>query len=593
MLAPRPGGAALSHGDDVSHGDDSMVRRGAAAPLDDATDDAGAARTAWLLRELAVVRRRAGALEALTDVAEARGQLAVWRAALGPLLARLAAADLDVETHARAAGRDVESDALFDAVRSVTLSQDAELDDDYDGPLDDECEPLDPDLAASLAAVLEGAEPDARVLQFCAGEAASRLEPFAAALRGRVARVRSDVDRVERALKHRERLVADLVDEADETRRRCDDAALRAQRAQERARAAAADINPPSVESRPLGGLAPRPPKKPRTPRPRPPPRFAAPRNPAAPRSHRAQKSPRLHRSQSSPAPPSPDSSSSSFVSPRATPRRRGLRKITAAALHVSRDDAWPQAFRGRLDARLFCAQWNKTFPSHALTQAEADAVVPVFDRQGDGTVDGQEFLQAFFRRSVQLRRSALKRQSAEMHDFQRKAAHRAEASGERHRANNDVAAYFSHADLVAVQKRLTKASITYVDQAFRAVGQAGLRGFASTAMEPWHLREQVKRAFGVHLAPRGLGALVDAFGSRGTVNGPEFVQYFLKLGAEALNERRSARVRDLAALDEFHEAAAKVSMEKRCDYMPRPQTPRRSVDAAQPLQIDWGDDED
>ena len=51
----------------------------------------------------------------------------------------------------------------------------------------------------------------------------------------------------------------------------------------------------------------------------------------------------------------------------------------------------------GAMDRTEFRAQMKKTF-SVSLTAGELSALFERFDRDGDGTVDGMEFMNAFFR---------------------------------------------------------------------------------------------------------------------------------------------------------------------------------------------------
>ena len=63
-----------------------------------------------------------------------------------------------------------------------------------------------------------------------------------------------------------------------------------------------------------------------------------------------------------------------------------------------AKDNAQLSAFQGSgLKGKEFGRQWNKAFPCSKLTTAEAKAVLPYFDVDGSGDIDGAEFLVKFF----------------------------------------------------------------------------------------------------------------------------------------------------------------------------------------------------
>ena len=78
--------------------------------------------------------------------------------------------------------------------------------------------------------------------------------------------------------------------------------------------------------------------------------------------------------------------------------RARQIVERTALMHDGAKDNAQLSAFQGSgLKGKEFGRQWNKAFPCSKLTTAEAKAVLPYFDVDGSGDIDGAEFLVKFF----------------------------------------------------------------------------------------------------------------------------------------------------------------------------------------------------
>ena len=74
--------------------------------------------------------------------------------------------------------------------------------------------------------------------------------------------------------------------------------------------------------------------------------------------------------------------------------RARQIVERTALMHDGAKDNAQLSAFQGSgLKGKEFGRQWNKAFPCSKLTTAEAKAVLPYFDVDGSGDIDGAEFL--------------------------------------------------------------------------------------------------------------------------------------------------------------------------------------------------------
>jgi len=229
------------------------------------------------------------------------------------------------------------------------------------------------------------------------------------------------------------------------------------------------------------------------------------------------------------------------------TPRSSALRKITKSALthNRGRDREQLRAFQGRgMDSAGFRLQWNKAFPYQKLTLQEARAVLPQFDKDGSGKVDGAEFLIEFFTIGFDAKRESGRKHRELTAKIHKKVADREVALVRKDEERMMAAARgdFTDEDVMRARAKLTAASIAYKTAGGRAAGAAGLRGFVGSSMPPAILREQLKHAFSLHLTKRELGALfkdIDTDGS-GTVDGSEFLMHFFRLGN--LEQKHAAR---------------------------------------------------
>ena len=170
--------------------------------------------------------------------------------------------------------------------------------------------------------------------------------------------------------------------------------------------------------------------------------------------------------------------------------------------------------------------------------------MLPQFDKDGSGKVDGAEFLIEFFTIGFDAKRESGRKHRELTAKIHKKVADREVALVRKDEERMMAAARgdFTDEDVMRARAKLTAASIAYKTAGGRAAGAAGLRGFVGSSMPPAILREQLKHAFSLHLTKRELGALfkdIDTDGS-GTVDGSEFLMHFFRLGN--LEQKHAAR---------------------------------------------------
>ena len=193
------------------------------------------------------------------------------------------------------------------------------------------------------------------------------------------------------------------------------------------------------------------------------------------------------------------------------------------------------------------------------LTKAELEGLIPAFDKDLDGDIDGAEFLLAFLARGFKEKARRAQARRDRTAAINRKAADAAEAAelAARAKAKTKVSATYSGADLTSASLKMKEAAAAYD----REKG-LNLDGFAGSAMEPHVFSEQLKRVFNVRLTPMELGAVIATFDKDGdgTVGCAEFLIEFFRVGFEEKSRRRAVHrnAQDLAIAN----AAAKVREE-------------------------------
>jgi len=175
------------------------------------------------------------------------------------------------------------------------------------------------------------------------------------------------------------------------------------------------------------------------------------------------------------------------------------------------------------------------------LTNKELGALITVFDKDGDKTVDCAEFMVKFTTLGFN------ERDRVRQENRRKKAEHEkrvAEEQAAKEKAKEDkreayVNYNFTHDEFSSAMEKLKYAASTYDRNHPSAVS---LDGFQGASLSPGIFREMLKRTFNIKLTPGELGAAVKFFDSDGdgTIDTAEFLKHFFKLQrVERSNVRR------------------------------------------------------
>ena len=226
--------------------------------------------------------------------------------------------------------------------------------------------------------------------------------------------------------------------------------------------------------------------------------------------------------------------------------RARQIVERTALMHDGAKDNAQLSAFQGSgLKGKEFGRQWNKAFPCSKLTTAEAKAVLPYFDVDGSGDIDGAEFLVRFFDLSQKMKREQRGEHRVRSAYLEQK---RLEQEGvEQRKEEARVAAAlkieFTKEDKKEALRKLKKAALEYKTRwTPRSMGgMQGLSGFDGTKLSPVVLRSLLQKTFDLNLSRKELGALIVAIQGHGSqvVDGKNFVTFFHRLGAKAQKQQK------------------------------------------------------
>jgi len=257
------------------------------------------------------------------------------------------------------------------------------------------------------------------------------------------------------------------------------------------------------------------------------------------------------------------------------TLRARARRKVERTALmhNGGRDSAQLIAFQGSgLKGKEFGKQWNKAFPCNKLSSKEAKAVLPFFDGDGSGDIDGAEFLVKFFDLSQRMKRGqrTQHRERSSQLETKRLLEVGAEARKEEARMAQEMKVDFTTQDKKEALAKLKKAALEYKTRYTpRSLGgMAGLSGFDGTKIPPTILRSMLAKTFDLNLSRRETGALIVAVQGYGslTVDGSNFVRFFHNLGTKACKQQKQ-RILVTREWNQLVEEAAAQKREEQEDF--------------------------
>ena len=222
--------------------------------------------------------------------------------------------------------------------------------------------------------------------------------------------------------------------------------------------------------------------------------------------------------------------------------------KIAVAAAKWERGTSGGTAlkgFQGELDAVFFREQLWRAFDV-VFTKPELGALIDAFDVKRNGTVDGCEFLNLFFRlqkkekqwESEQTRRRAIKKtafgKARELEGIAKEEV-KQQAAADPDFAQEDLDAGL--AKIKAAANRVGKRG----GGAGAGAGPSPLSAFTDgPAMLPHVFRSNLARFLGVFLTPKQVGALVEHFDKDkdGTVDGAEFLKAALGTWSEDASDK-------------------------------------------------------
>ena len=168
------------------------------------------------------------------------------------------------------------------------------------------------------------------------------------------------------------------------------------------------------------------------------------------------------------------------------------------------------------------------------LSAAETQAIMFLFDTDGNGLADGQEFLLTFYRFRFEHRQKLLTDRIHAERKIMGKAKVRAHKRQEDFEKKYQITVDFDYtpAERKSALDKMTAAAFAYDKQ---MPGCVQLNAFDGASMSPKIFKEQLKHVFGICLSPQELGALMNFFDrdGDGMINCAEFLVAFFRMGFE------------------------------------------------------------
>jgi Ca2+-binding EF-hand superfamily protein len=178
------------------------------------------------------------------------------------------------------------------------------------------------------------------------------------------------------------------------------------------------------------------------------------------------------------------------------------------------------------------------------LTPAELAVLMQTFDKDGDGTVDGGEFLYQFNllgrERRANLLRQKWRKDEQVIARRQQQIERAKQKLGAQTRAK--VNWEYTDEDRESAIRKIARQATNY-----DPLSNAGLSEIVAGEMDPTAFRTQLRQTFGVRtLTPSELGALFHVFDKDrgGTIDGGEFLTAFFRIGRQERNVQLAEAVK-------------------------------------------------
>jgi Ca2+-binding EF-hand superfamily protein len=192
------------------------------------------------------------------------------------------------------------------------------------------------------------------------------------------------------------------------------------------------------------------------------------------------------------------------------------------------------QAFEGyHMDVETFRQQLRRGVACK-LSVPETQSIMFLFDTDGNGLADGQEFLLTFYRFRFEHRQKLLTERIQAERKIMGKAKLRAKKRQEEFEKKYQITVDFDYTadERKSALDKMTAAAFQYDKQ---MPGCVQLNAFDGASMSPKIFKEQLKHVFGIVLSPQELGALMNFFDrdGDGMINCAEFLVAFFRMGFE------------------------------------------------------------
>jgi len=239
----------------------------------------------------------------------------------------------------------------------------------------------------------------------------------------------------------------------------------------------------------------------------------------------------------------------------------KAITKLAVKAMKYNKDKDGPfmRAFNSvSLELPYFRTMLKRVFDLD-FQEDEFQEVSTLFDRHGNGTIDGTEFLTCF----KLLGALAKKKHKSGLRIAEDAIAEKAKQDAELRKAQllakseGKVDHTYTSADYDEAMSKHNRAA-----RKFDKTGGASLAGFDQKFVSPGTFRELVKLTFNLILNPKELGAIVDYYDPdrSGIIESNKFLQQFLRLG---IRLRAEALVQKIKDSKEAHEQMKIVEQQK------------------------------